>query len=97
MSSADSLDALLALSPSVALRNERFGALAYDFSSRRLTFLKSPQLVAVVRQLDGATSLREALTAAEIDPGQWSQYAAAVQRLVSTDMVRNAHDPIGKE
>ncbi|MEN8672983.1 mycofactocin biosynthesis chaperone MftB, partial [Nocardioides sp.] len=37
------------LSPSVALRPEPFGALAYHFGNRRLTFLKRPELVAVVR------------------------------------------------
>jgi len=33
------LDEALALSPSVALRSEPFGALAYHFGNRRLTFL----------------------------------------------------------
>ena len=38
---------------SVALRPEPFGAMAYDFHTRRLTFLKTPQLVDVVRRLAG--------------------------------------------
>jgi putative mycofactocin binding protein MftB len=44
------------LSPSVALRPEPFGALAYHFGNRRLTFLKRPELVAVVRDLDQAAT-----------------------------------------
>ena len=43
------LDEAWALSPSVALRPEPFGALAYHFGNRKLTFLKRPELVAVVR------------------------------------------------
>jgi putative mycofactocin binding protein MftB len=40
-----------ALDPQVALRAEPFGALAYHYGSRRLTFLRSPLLVDVVRSL----------------------------------------------
>ena len=43
------LDEAWTLSPSVALRPEPFGALAYHFGNRKLTFLKRPELVAVVR------------------------------------------------
>ena len=50
-----------ALSPSVALRPEPFGALAYHFGNRKLIFLKRPELVAVVRGLDGAGDVRSAL------------------------------------
>ena len=35
----------------MALRPEPFGALAYHFGNRKLTFLKRPELVAVVRAL----------------------------------------------
>lgn len=38
------------LSPSVALRPEPFGALAYHFGNRRLSFLKAPELVELVRK-----------------------------------------------
>jgi putative mycofactocin binding protein MftB len=37
-----------ALDPQVALRPEPFGALAYHFGTRRLSFLKTPTLRAVV-------------------------------------------------
>jgi putative mycofactocin binding protein MftB len=55
------LDQSWRLSPAVALRPEPFGALAYHFGNRRLTFLKRPELVRAVRLLDGARSVREAL------------------------------------
>ena len=40
-----------ALHPQVSLRPEAFGALAYHFGTRRLSFLKSPTLLAVVESL----------------------------------------------
>ena len=46
---AVALDAPLELHPQVALRPEPFGALAYHYGNRRLVFLKSPDVVAVVR------------------------------------------------
>ena len=48
------------LSPSVALRPEPFGALAYHFGNRKLTFLKRPELVAVVRGLGEHPDVRTA-------------------------------------
>jgi putative mycofactocin binding protein MftB len=51
------------LDPDVALRPEPFGALAYHYGSRRLTFLRSPQLAELVRHLDEHPSLDEALAA----------------------------------
>ncbi len=43
-----------ALDPQVALRPEPFGALAYHFGTRRLSFLKSRTLLAVVEGLAGS-------------------------------------------
>ena len=40
------------LDGSVALRPEPFGALAYHFGTRKLSFLKTPELVDVVRRLE---------------------------------------------
>ena len=39
-------------SPSVALRPESFGALVYHFGTRKLSFLKTPELVEVVTGLE---------------------------------------------
>ncbi|SPT49915.1 mycofactocin biosynthesis chaperone MftB [Actinomadura madurae] len=49
------------LSPSVALRPEPFGALAYHFGNRRLSFLKAPGLVELVRNLDRYPTAGDAL------------------------------------
>ena len=57
------------LSPAVTLRPEPFGALAYHFGQRRLTYLAADDLVAVVSQLQGPSGLRnaaEAMAAAEV-------------------------------
>ncbi len=81
------LDARWVLSPSVALRPEPFGALAYHFGNRRLTFLKRPELVAVVRGLDGTRSPREVLADCGVPSGQWPAYAQALQALVDADML----------
>jgi mycofactocin biosynthetic radical S-adenosylmethionine protein MftC len=47
----------------VALRTEPFGALAYHYGNRRLTFLRSPALVDLVRDLDRHASAEDALAA----------------------------------
>ncbi|MDQ2724932.1 MAG: mycofactocin biosynthesis chaperone MftB [Actinomycetota bacterium] len=51
------------LHPRVALRPEPFGALAYHYDSRRLTFLRSPLLVDVVKGLGDHASAAEAVAA----------------------------------
>jgi len=81
------LDEAWSLSSSVALRPEPFGALAYHFGTRRLTFLKQPGLVDVVRGLEAAPVVRDALTTAGIDAAQWPAYVAALRRLADSDMI----------
>jgi len=51
------------LDPDVALRPEPFGALAYHYGSRRLTFLRSPLLAELVRHLEEHASIDDALAA----------------------------------
>src|ERR1700748_1989196 len=60
------LDEAWRLSPAVELRPEPFGALAYHFGNRKLTFLKRPELVRLVRGLAKHPDVRSALVAAEI-------------------------------
>src|SRR4029453_1454979 len=48
---------------SVALRPEPFGALVYHFGNRKLSFLKSKQLVSVVEALADHPTAAETLTA----------------------------------
>ena len=84
------IDEAWALSGSVALRPEPFGALAYDFASRRLSFLKSPDLVAVVRRLDGTATVREAFTAVGLPESRWPAYLDALESLAGSRMLTNA-------
>ena len=84
------LDEPWALSPSVALRPEPFGALAYHFGNRKLIFLKRPELVAVVRGLgsaDGDGSVRSALVAAGVPEASWPAYVTALEGLAASDMI----------
>ena len=72
----------------VALRPEPFGALAYHFGNRRLTFLKRPELVEVVRNLGDAPTVRSALTAAGVPAAHFPAYLEALRGLAATDMIR---------
>ena len=45
----------------MALRPEPFGALAYHYDSRRLTFLRSPLLVDLVKSLEDHASASAAV------------------------------------
>jgi putative mycofactocin binding protein MftB len=85
---AEMLDEAWALSPSVALRPEPFGALAYNFGNRKLTFLKRPELVNVVRELEHCPDMRAALTAAGVRSDQWPAYVEALASLAATDLIR---------
>jgi putative mycofactocin binding protein MftB len=82
------LDEPWMLSPAVALRPESFGALAYHFGNRKLTFLKTPALVAVVRGLGKHIDVRSALMGAGVPAAQHPAYAAALTALAATDMIR---------
>jgi putative mycofactocin binding protein MftB len=82
------LDDALELDPQVALRPEPFGALAYHYGNRRLVFLKHPDVVAVVRALGSAGSLREALESCGVAPSRWPSFVTALGGLVSSEVVR---------
>ena len=82
------LDEPWALSPSVALRPEPFGALAYHYGNRRLIFLKHPDVVAVVQRLGSEPSLRSALEACGVAPARWSAFVDALASLESSEVVR---------
>ena len=83
------LDEAWALSPSVALRPEPFGALAYDFSTRQLSFLKTPTLVDVVRRLASAPDVASALAGAGVPPAQRAAYLGALGTLATTAPARH--------
>lgn len=85
--SSDLLDQGWALSSSVALRPEPFGALAYDFDTRRLTFLKRPELLTLITDLGGFLSVRAALLHHHIDAQHWPAYERALGDLASSGML----------
>ncbi|MGX6447834.1 mycofactocin biosynthesis chaperone MftB [Patulibacter sp. S7RM1-6] len=76
-----------ALSPQVALRPERFGALAYHFGTRRLSFLKSPRLLAVVEALADHPTAEAACAAVGITPAELPAMRTALGTLARTDMI----------
>jgi mycofactocin biosynthesis protein MftB len=81
------LDSGWRLHPQVSVRPERFGALLYHFGTRRLSFLKSPALLAVVQALDGQPSARAACTVAGIGAADLPAYAAALAALAGSSMI----------
>jgi mycofactocin biosynthesis protein MftB len=82
------LDRAWTLSPGVALRPEKFGALAYDFRSRRLSMLKDPALVAVVRRLAEHSTARDALAVSGVDTVRSGPIVRALATLARSGMIR---------
>ena len=74
-------------SPSVAVRPEAFGALLYHFGTRRLSFLKTPELVAVVQGLEEHPSVHAAIEAAGVDEAQRPAYLRALAGLAATGTI----------
>jgi putative mycofactocin binding protein MftB len=75
------------LNPAATLRPEPFGALVYHFGNRRLSFLKTPQLVTVVRLLQSHDSAAGALDAAGVPVQQRASYAAALAALADSEVI----------
>jgi mycofactocin biosynthesis protein MftB len=76
-----------ALAPQVAFRPEPFGALAYHFGTRRLSFLKSRMLLTVVEGLADHESGDEACAAAGVGAGELPAYRQALGRLAGSGMI----------
>ena len=76
------------LDPQVALRPEPFGALAYHYGNRRLTFLRSSDLVELVRSLGDHASVDDALAASPIATDKWPSYERALESLVASEVIR---------
>src|SRR5947207_14735646 len=76
-STACAVSTSYALHPQVGLREERFGALAYHYGNRRLTFLNDARLVSIVRSIDPYDDVEVALAAADIPvaPRQATRHA----------------------
>ncbi len=87
------LDRRLELDPRVALRPEPFGALAYHYGNRKLIFLKHPDVVRVVRSLDGHDTLADVLRSCEIDEARWPAFESALTALTESEMLHE-HQPV---
>jgi putative mycofactocin binding protein MftB len=79
----------LALHPHVALRPEPFGALAYHYDTRRLVFLRHPDVVRVVRALADHPSVAATLSACDIDRRRWPSFERALHSLVDSEMLHD--------
>jgi putative mycofactocin binding protein MftB len=76
------------LSERVGLRPEPFGALAYHFDTRRLVFLKSRDLVDLVRALADHPSADDAIDAVVAPPaGRRPAYVTALASLHDAGVV----------
>lgn len=84
------------LDPQVSLRPEPFGALAYHFGNRRLSFLRSRDMVAVVEALDAAPSVEAALVGCDIDEGRWPSFERALAILEASEMLRQVDEGDGR-
>ena len=80
------------LHPDVALRPEPFGALAYHYGNRRLNFLRSPDLVAVVRSLPAHPSVAAAVEASGIDRRRQPSFHRALAALAASDFLQEVPD-----
>jgi putative mycofactocin binding protein MftB len=72
---------------SVALRPEPFGALVYHFGNRKLSFLKSKTLVAVVESLGDHPSASATLAACGVPEAQRRAYEKALADLARSQMI----------
>ncbi|WP_425302207.1 mycofactocin biosynthesis chaperone MftB [Nocardia cyriacigeorgica] len=55
--------------------------MVYDFATRRLSFLKTAQLVRVVRELADQPNILGALHAAGVSPTEYDTYVKALAEL----------------
>ena len=85
--SQPALEDAWALSPSVALRPEPFGAMAYDFSTRRLSFLKHPRFVDFVRRLKDHPSALDAARELGIGDRELGALGEGLRRLAESGIL----------
>lgn len=81
------LDGAWRLHEQVALRPESFGALAYHFGTRRLSFVKDPTLLAVLEGLADHGSARAACDAAGVPEQRLPSFATALATLATSQMI----------
>jgi mycofactocin biosynthesis protein MftB len=82
------LDRAWCLDERVALRPEPFGALLYHFGTRRLSFLKDPTVLTVVRSLAQHPNARSACRSAGVTAQALPAYQRALATLARSAMIR---------
>jgi len=75
------------LHPRVSLRIEPFGALAYHYENRRLSFLRAPELVTLLESLGEHPSARQAFTRSGIDRRRWPSFEGALAALAESEVI----------
>ena len=71
----------------MALRPEPFGALAYHYGNRRLTFLRSARLMELVRGLDRHPSAAAALDDLGVPDQDRTRLRRALEQLEHAQMI----------
>jgi mycofactocin biosynthesis protein MftB len=75
------------LHPQVSLRPESFGALAYHFGTRRLSFLKSRTLLDVITSLADQPTGNDACRVAGVTSHELPNYERALAALAESGMI----------
>jgi mycofactocin radical SAM maturase len=81
------LDRPWRLDDRAAVRPEPFGAMLYHFGTRNLSFLKSPTLLTVLKNLAGQPTARAACAAAGVPEADLSSYERALATLAGSHMI----------
>jgi putative mycofactocin binding protein MftB len=86
------LDGAWDLDPGVAVRPEPFGALLYHFGTRRLSFVRSREVVEVLHALADAPSARAACQAAGVPSERMAVTARALATLAGSGLIHERSD-----
>jgi putative mycofactocin binding protein MftB len=82
------LEAAYEIHPQAALRPEPFGALVYHYGTRRLVFLRKPEMVSVVRELGEHNTVADTLTSCGIAAKRWPTFLTALSGLAESEIIR---------
>ncbi len=85
---AIALEAAYEMHPQAALRPEPFGALVYHYGTRRLVFLRKPEMVSVVQELSEHDTVADTLTSCGIAAKRWPTFLTALSGLAESEIIR---------